>query len=524
MNFAGKLFKPFQRFHAAAESFSAWEWVSPSSIASSCAITAGYGRKGPGEGCGVLLYIDIKQRPTAAAVPYLRVTAKQELEIQDLKTRDTIAEKAPSMPMSKKQGLKTVAALMMAATLITGIFAGEACRAENAVPEIRVGCEQDFKPYAFIDENGQPAGFSVDLIKAVADSMGISIRITPGTWDAAWNGLVAGKIDALPIVAKLPSRISQVDFSLPHTETFDAFFVRTGEPPQRHQCCEGKRDPRPAFGRRTPRIAGAEFRRKVIPVDTIAEMFSLIASGKHDALLYPKLLGTLVIKERRLRGVSAGPPIPDYKRVFSFAVKKGDAELLEKLNQGLLIVKTNGEYDRIYEKWLSVDDPWRKFQKYLVPAVTIALVVGLIVGIWLVMLQLLVRKRTRELAEKNEMLRLAGDELEERIEQRTAELSRANSGLQAEITERKRAETALRESEAKYRSLFDNMIDGFAYHRIVLDETGKPVVMFSRSTPPSNALRFKTRQHRRQERTGVAESSTIGGLDRVVRSRRVDRP
>jgi PAS domain S-box-containing protein len=39
----------------------------------------------------------------------------------------------------------------------------------------------------------------------------------------------------------------------------------------------------------------------------------------------------------------------------------------------------------------------------------------------------------------------------------------------------KQSEEALKESEAKYRSLFENMIDGFAYCRMLFDDHGRPV-------------------------------------------------
>ncbi len=47
-------------------------------------------------------------------------------------------------------------------------------------------------------------------------------------------------------------------------------------------------------------------------------------------------------------------------------------------------------------------------------------------------------------------------------------------GLSRDITERKKAEQALRDIESRYRSLFENMLDGFAYCQMLHDAQGQP--------------------------------------------------
>jgi PAS domain S-box-containing protein len=82
----------------------------------------------------------------------------------------------------------------------------------------------------------------------------------------------------------------------------------------------------------------------------------------------------------------------------------------------------------------------------------------------------IVALRTRAARQRaEEALRWAYEELELRVEQRTAELSRANTLLRREITDRERAEVALRTSERLYRQLAEGILEAI----VVADERGR---------------------------------------------------
>src|SRR6185369_17484298 len=91
---------------------------------------------------------------------------------------------------------------------------------------IIVGGDRDYPPYEFIDKDGQPAGYNVELTRAIAEVMGIKVEFRLGGWAGMRDALQSGKIDVLQGMSYSEERAREVDFSLPHTIVNHAVFAR----------------------------------------------------------------------------------------------------------------------------------------------------------------------------------------------------------------------------------------------------------------------------------------------------------
>ncbi len=375
--------------------------------------------------------------PRIRKSPYFEATRRLRADMEARRDRGIVR------PQSAGRGLmfRTFRAGAVPHMLAAIILFSFAARAEHS--EIVVGSELDFPPYALVTEDGQADGFSVDLMKAVCEVMGIKVTFRVGPWNEVRTALERGEIDALPLVSYSEEREKVFDFTVPHTVTKGVFFKRKGRPGINSiGDLSGKAIVVMRSDATHDWLLKNSISEHLVLTTTVPEALRLLAAGQYDYALAPRLVALLIIDDLGLTNLEVtGPLMEDiHGRGFGFAVKEGNSDLLSHLNQGLSIIKATGRYDEIYDKWFGVIDPKGIPTAVIVRNVTwgaggIAVLIGLTL-VWIVLLRRTVALQTAE-------LRSARDILETQVEERTRDIKETNESLKREITERKRAEEAV---------------------------------------------------------------------------------
>jgi len=239
--------------------------------------------------------------------------------------------------------------------LATGWGAGAEKR---AIPDqtVLVAIDRGYPPHQFVSESGDPAGFDVDLFRAVAAAVGLRYEMRLGEWPEIRNSLETGSIDVNPGVFYTEARTQFLKFSAPTIHVRHTVFVRAGSP---------LREPRDVLGRSVlinrNGLHDDRIRERDLPVKPLLtrgarEAIERLAAGEGDAAVVLDTQGIYFLRDAGISNVhSVGKPLDD--EALRFAVPLGSDDLLAALNDGLARVRLDGTYDTIHDRWFGVMKP-----------------------------------------------------------------------------------------------------------------------------------------------------------------------
>ncbi len=299
-------------------------------------------------------------------------------------------------------------------------FAEEELNDLNRV--IKIAGDHNYPPYEYLDQDGLPTGYNIELSQAIARVMGMEINIQLATWGEVRQALEKGDVDILMGMAHTEERLDEVNFSTPHAKVHQAIWVR-----KNNTEIQTVAD---LAGREVIVMKGSvmhdfmlenEIAADLFMVQTLADALNLLATGRHDCALVAKLPGEYLLSESGLDNIQ---PIarPLVAQDYGFAVKKGNHALLAQFDEGLSLLKKSGEYRRIHDKWLGVLQPndgvpWANIIRYGSLVLGPLLLVLLIFVLWSRTLRKQVALRTTELEREVAERKRAAKELQVRQKQ-----------------------------------------------------------------------------------------------------------
>jgi polar amino acid transport system substrate-binding protein len=264
-----------------------------------------------------------------------------------------------------------------------------------------VGGDRSYPPYEFLDASGEPAGFNVELTRAIARTMGLRVEIRLGRWSEMRRRLEAGELDALAGMVFSEERARNFRFTPPTTFVAESIFGRRDAPRARgYDDLRGKEVLVLRGGIMHDTLLQHHPEVRPVPVDTHADVLLALAAGKHDYALMAKLPGLYLIRELRLANVEPmGAPVAEER--YGYAVASDNEELLARISEGLAILKNTGEYRAIHNTWLGPLEPpglaWREALRWGALVLSPLVLLLAVMALWSRTLKRQVALRTAEL-------------------------------------------------------------------------------------------------------------------------------
>ena len=228
---------------------------------------------------------------------------------------------------------------------------------------LRVGMEPGYMPFELTNQKGEIIGFDVDMAKRIAKAMGVKLEIVSTAWDGIIPALLTQKFDMIMSGMTLTQeRNLSINFATPYILIGQSILLNK-KFEKDVKSYKDLNDPKYTIASKLG-TTGEQATKRMIPnakyisYETEQEGTLELLNGKIDAFIYDLPFNSIAYAEKG-KGKIVHLNEPFTKEPLAWAIRKGDVDFLNWLNNFMAQIKYDGDYDKIYNKWFQ-DDAWLK--------------------------------------------------------------------------------------------------------------------------------------------------------------------
>jgi polar amino acid transport system substrate-binding protein len=251
---------------------------------------------------------------------------------------------------------------LVAAAFATLVAVAGAHAQQQQQLKLTIGTEGAYPPFNSVSADGSLVGFDIDIAKALCAEMRADCTFVTQDWQGIIPALQAGRFDAIiSSMAVTEEHRKKVDFTHSYYRAVPAIVVPKDStiagvtPEELKGRSLGVRD-----ATIHSRYAKARYKEsEVRKFPTIAGYEKELAGGGLDAAMDNRLVLEAWLKTEagqccRILGTIAPDP-KIHGEGAGIAVRRGDADLVNRFNAAIAAIRNDGTYKRINDKYFGFD-------------------------------------------------------------------------------------------------------------------------------------------------------------------------
>ncbi len=222
---------------------------------------------------------------------------------------------------------------------------------------INVGTEGTYPPFTYHDVSGKLTGYDVEVTRAVADKLGVTVEFKETQWDAMLAGLDSKRFDMVANQVSLttPERLAKYDKALPYSWSGAVVLAPTDD--NRYSSWEGLKGLRTAqslssnYGELAERY-GAE----IVPVDGMAQAVQLVKQDRADFTMNDNLAVLDYLKNFPDSDLEIKLVAPaNEQRGSGLVMRKGDEAVVAKIDEAMTALQADGTLTKLSQEFFGAD-------------------------------------------------------------------------------------------------------------------------------------------------------------------------